>query len=41
MGPGFYQKILKHGSTFLTDEPENPENREIFEKWAFFSRKKP
>ena len=44
MGPVFYQKILKHGSTFLTEPKllgfgENPENREIFEKWAYFSRK--
>ena len=46
MGPIFYQKIRKHGSTFLTwaqifgySHGENPENREIFEKWAYFSRK--
>ena len=40
MGPVFYQKILKHGSTFLTEpDGENPENREIFEKWAYVSRK--
>ena len=46
MGPDFYQKILKHGSTFLTEPKfsgvshgENPENREIFEKLAYFSRK--
>ena len=43
MGPIFYQKILKHGSTFLT-EPKifafsHAQNREIFEKWAYFSRK--
>ena len=47
MGPVFYQKFLKHGSTFLTEpmqifgfsHGENPENQEIFEKWAYFSRK--
>ena len=46
MGPVFYQKILKHGSTFLTEpkfsgfrHAKTPQNREIFEKWACFSRK--
>ena len=46
MGPAFYPKILKHGSTFLTEpicsgfsHGENPENLKIFEKWAYFSRK--
>ena len=38
------QKILKHGSTFLTEPQiawflENPENRGIFEKKAYFWRK--
>ena len=42
MGPVFYPKILKHGSTFLTEPQimwfsgfspcENPKNCEIFEK---------
>ena len=35
MGPVFYQKILKHGSTFLIE----PKNHKIFEIWAYFSRK--
>ena len=46
MGPVFYQKILKHGSTFLTRPQifgflhgETPKNRKISEKWAYFSRK--
>ena len=46
MGPVFYQKILKHGSTFLTEPKfssfrmaKTPQNCEIFEKWAYFSRK--
>ena len=46
MGPVFCQKILKHGSTFLTEPKfsgfrmsKNPENSEIFEKWAYFWRK--
>ena len=46
MGPVFHQKILKHGSTFLTEPKfsgfshgENPGNREFFEKWAYISRK--
>ena len=45
MGPIFYQQILKHGSTFLTEPKflgfrmaKNPKNHEIFEKWAYFSR---
>ena len=46
MGPVFYPKILKHGSTFLTEPKfsgfrmaKNPKNHEIFEKWAYVSRK--
>ena len=45
MGPIFYQKILKHGSTFLTEPKFSgfrkayTQKREIFEKWAYFSRK--
>ena len=44
----FTKKILKHGSTFLTERwaqifglshGKNPENQEIFVKWAYFSRK--
>ena len=45
MGPVFYQNILKHGSTFLT-EPKfsgfrmvKTPDREIFEKWAYFLEK--
>ena len=45
MGPIFYQKILKHGSTFLT-EPKflgfrmaKTPKITIFFKWAYFSRK--
>ena len=47
MGPVFYQKILKHGSTFLTEPKffgfshgENPKNREIFKKLRLFFKKK-
>ena len=48
MGPVFYQKILKHGSTFLTEPKfwgflsshgENPANREIFENGPSFQEK--
>ena len=47
MGPVFDQKILKLGSTFLSDPQisrfwgfkPGPENREILEKQAYFSRK--
>ena len=46
MGPVFYQKILEHGSTFLTEPKlsgfrmvKTPKNCKIFEKWAYFSRK--
>ena len=47
MGPVFYQKILKHGSVFLTEPKfsgfcmaKTPnENCKILEKWAYFSRK--
>ena len=41
MGPILNQKLLKHGSTFLT-EPKlwrKPENRKFFKIWAYFSRK--
>ena len=43
MGPIFYQKILKHGSTFLTEPKflgfrmaKNPENREILKNRPIF-----
>ena len=46
MGPIFYQKILKHGSTFLTEPKfsgfrmaKTPENREIFENGSIFQEK--
>ena len=46
MGPVFYQRILKHGSAFLTEPKfsgfrtgENTENHKTVEKWAYFSRK--
>ena len=46
MGPVFYQKILKHGSTFLTEPKfldfhmaKNPKIMKFLKKWPYFSRK--